>query len=98
VDDQSSQARGRNAGERPSEQLRDQGGRPGRAARVDRPVGDLAPNLVGDRGCDLLRAAGREVHRPPGGVALEAVADVEVLLEVVAEKQSNMVTKSYFLP
>ena len=54
---------------------------------VDRPVVDLAPDLLGDRGGDLVRAVGLEVHAAPGAVALEPVADVEVLLEVVPERE-----------
>ena len=45
-----------------SEQLGDQRRRPRRAVRLDRPVVDLAPDLLGDRGGDLV---GRRPSRSP---------------------------------
>ena len=50
-------------------------------------VVDLPADLLGDRLRDHLGSRFVEVHAPPGAVALEAVADVEVLLEVVAQRE-----------
>ena len=54
------------------EQLGDQLRRTRGAVRLDRPVVDLAPDLLGDRGGDLGGAVGLEVHAAPGAVALAA--------------------------
>src|SRR3972149_320812 len=69
------------------QQLGDQASRPRGSVGPHRAVVDRASDLLGDRGGDLLRAIGAEVHRPPRAVAVEAVADVEVLLEVVTERE-----------
>src|SRR5215212_11786810 len=70
-----------------SEQFRDQR----RGARgpvgLDWPVIDLAPDLLGNRGGDLGGAIGLEVHAAAGAIAREPVAHVEVLLEVVAQRE-----------
>src|SRR5437764_323226 len=66
------------------EQLRDRGRGSGGAARIDLAVVDRTADLRGDRGRDLFGPVGLEVHRTTGSVAVEPVADVEVLLEVVA--------------
>ena len=54
---------------------------------LDRPVADVAADLLGDRRRDHVGRRGVEVHAPPGAVAVEAMADVEVLLEVVAQRE-----------
>jgi len=46
-----------------------------------------ASDLVRDCFCDCLGRGVAEVHRPPGAVAVEAAAEVEVLLEVVLERE-----------
>src|SRR5205807_4769078 len=69
------------------QELADRRGRAGRTARIHRPVVDLAPDLVGDRRGDLSGAVGGEVHRSPCAVALEPVTHVEVLLEVMTERE-----------
>src|SRR3954452_20971514 len=70
-----------------SEELRDRARRARSAVALHRPVVDLAPDLLGDRDRDLLGAVELEVHPPPCPVALEAMVDVEVLLEVVAKRE-----------
>ncbi len=52
-----------------------------------RAVGDLATDLLRDRVRDHRRRGGLEVHAPAGAVALEPVADVDGLLEVVLERE-----------
>src|SRR5215218_8509763 len=69
------------------EQLGDQLRRPRGAVRLDRLIVDLTADLLGDRDGDLLRAVRLEVHPPARAVALQPVAYVEVLLEVVAERE-----------
>ena len=72
---------------RGSDQLGQQGGGPGRAARLDRPVVDLAADLGGDglaparpgSVCAVVQAAA-------GAVPVQPVPHVEVLLEVVAQR------------
>src|SRR5688500_5169554 len=71
----------------PLEELGDQLRRARGAIGLNRSVVDLAPDLVGDRGGDLGRAVGLEVHAAAGPVAREPVTHVEVLLEVVAERE-----------
>ena len=69
------------------EQRRDQGRGASRAVRLDRPIIDVLPDRLGDRGCDRLRRLVLEVHMPSGAVAVESVAYVEVLLEVVTGRK-----------
>jgi hypothetical protein len=68
-----------------SEELRDRCGGPGCAVGLDGAVVDLSPYLLGDCGGYLRRAVELEVHAPTGPVALEAVAYMEVLLEVMPQ-------------
>src|SRR5689334_3720159 len=78
------------AGRRPSnvlEQLGDERGRALGAAGLDRPVIHLAPDLLGDRGGDLRGPGLLELHSPAAAVAPEPVMHVELLLEVVAERE-----------
>src|SRR4051794_30903334 len=70
-----------------SEKLGDRCRRTGCAVGLDRAVVDVAADLCGDRGGDLLGPVEFEVHAPPRSVALEAVADMEVLLEVMAKRE-----------
>src|SRR5439155_19324084 len=72
---------------RGSQHLRDPGRRARGAIGFDIAVVDVAADLGCDRSGDLGRTVGLEVHPPSGVVALEAVADVEVLLEVVAQRE-----------
>ena len=51
-------------------------------------VVDVASDLGGDRLCDLVRSVEAEVHYAAGAVALEPVAYVEVLLEVIGAAES----------
>src|SRR3954453_7352533 len=67
-----------------SDQLCDQLRRARGAVGLNRPVTDLASDLLGDRRCNLGRTVGLEVHAAPRAVAVQAVAHVEVLLEVMA--------------
>ena len=55
------------------EQLGDEGGGPGGAARLDRAVVDLAPDLLRDRVGDRFGGRGLEVHPAPRAVAVEPV-------------------------
>ena len=50
---------------------------------LHRAVADLTIDLLRDRRRDPLRRRVRVVHATAGTVTFEAVADVEVLLEVV---------------
>src|SRR3954447_14934078 len=70
-----------------SQKLGDRCRRPRCTVGLDGVVVDVAADLGGDRGGDLLGPVEFEVHAPSGAVALEAVADVEVLLEVVAKRE-----------
>lgn len=54
---------------------------------VDGAVVGVAADLGGDRLADHLRAGCAEVHAPAGAVAVEAVGDVEGLLEVVPQRK-----------
>src|SRR4051794_28924078 len=70
-----------------SEQLGESARRCRGAVGLHVPVVDLAPDLGGDRVRDQLGRRVVEVHAATGSVALEPVADVEVLLEVVAQRE-----------
>src|SRR3954452_10896553 len=70
-----------------SQELGEPARRPRRAVCLDVAVVDIAADLAGDRVRDQLRRRAVEVHPPPGAVALEPVADVEVLLKVVAQRE-----------
>ena len=50
-------------------------------------VVDVASDLLRDRFCDLLGWGVVVVHAAPGAVAFQAMADVKVLLEVVAQRE-----------
>jgi hypothetical protein len=76
-------------GDRRSEELGDRCGRAGCAVGLDGAVVDLSPDLLGDRGGDLRRAVELEVDAPTGSIALEAVAYVKVLLEVMAQRAAG---------
>jgi hypothetical protein len=54
---------------------------------LDRAVIDLAPDLLGDRVGDRLGRLDLEVHHASSAVAPKPVAHVEVLLEVVKERE-----------
>jgi hypothetical protein len=69
------------------EEVGEQGGGAGGAVGGNGAVVDVAADLGGDGGGDVGRARVLVVHVLPGAVALEPVADVEVLLEVVAERE-----------
>src|SRR5713226_6193142 len=71
----------------PLQELGDAGGGAGRAVRLNGLVRDLAANFFGEGGGDDLRRRSFEVHAPTGAVTIEPVPDVEVLLEVVAERE-----------
>src|SRR3954462_11550846 len=71
-----------------SKQLREHRRSPAGAVTLDGAVGDVAAaELLGKRAGDLGRAVRLEGHAAAGAVAVEAVADVEVLLEVVAQRE-----------
>ena len=70
-----------------SEKLSDQGSGPPGSVDFDWRVVGLAVELLGDRGGDLAGPVVLVAHAPSGPVLLEAVADVEVLLEVVEERE-----------
>ncbi len=70
---------------RSSEKLSDQASRPPGSVDFDWRVVGLAVELLGDRGGDLAGSVVLVAHASAGPVLLEAVADVEVLFEVVAE-------------
>ena len=59
----------------------------GGAVGLDRPVVDGAADLGGDGGGDGVGVAGGVVHPPARPVAVQAVGDVEVLLEVVGKRE-----------
>jgi hypothetical protein len=69
------------------EQLHEVPGRSGGAVGLDIAVVDLAADLFGDRRRDPLWRGVVEVHATTGPVAFEPMADVEVLLEVVAQRE-----------
>ena len=71
---------------------------PGGAVGGDRTVVDPAANFSGDRCGDVGWLGGLVVHAPACLVAVEPVADVEVLLEVVAERevQERPLTRGQF--
>src|SRR5207248_6565233 len=58
-----------------------------RSVAGDRAVIDLPADLLGDRCGNLLGAVAVKVHAAAGAVALEPVADVEVLLEVMLQRE-----------
>src|SRR3984957_11749016 len=66
---------------RPLEKAGEQGCGAGGAVGGDGEVVDLAGDLGGDRGGDVGGAGRLVVHVPAGPVAVEPVADMEVLLE-----------------
>src|SRR5215207_11324687 len=70
-----------------SEQLGDPRRGEGSAVGLDRDVLDVAPDLLFDGCRDHLWRRGVEVHAAPCPVAVQAVADVEVLLEVMAQRE-----------
>jgi len=62
----------------------------GRAARpvgLNRAVVDVFADLLGNRLGDYRRRSVVEVHASSRAVALEAVEDMDVLLEVVLERE-----------
>src|SRR5829696_3089009 len=70
-----------------SEELGNEGGGPGGTVGFHRPVVDGAPEFEGDGVGDHLRGGGGELHPAAGVVLAQAVADVEVLLEVVTKRE-----------
>src|SRR4051812_19891069 len=71
-----------------SDELRDHRRRPRGAVRLDVAVVDrAAAELLRQRRGYLRRAVDGEVHAAPRAVALEPVPDMEVLLEVVAQRE-----------
>src|SRR5204863_6396012 len=67
------------------EQLGDALGGAARAVGLDWAIVDLAADVLDDRLGDRLRWRVLEVHSPSGPVALQAMVDVEVLLEVMLQ-------------
>src|SRR5215831_12419457 len=63
----------------------DELGGAGRSVGLDVAVADGLAGQLGDVGGDEVGVGGGIVHAMAGAVAVEAVADVEVLLEVVPE-------------
>src|SRR5688572_31586280 len=70
-----------------SDELGDQRGRPGRAVAFDRQVVDVPSDLGCDRLGDRVRTGGLVVHSPAGPVPVEPVADMDLLLEVVPQRE-----------
>jgi len=68
-----------------SEQLGYPRRRPAFPIRLDRPVVDLAPELLHERLCDHIGGGRVVVHAPTRAVATQAVMDVHLLLEVMLE-------------
>src|SRR2546425_13242973 len=69
------------------DRLGDRGGGACCPARVDGLIVDLAAELLADRSRDLVRTVVLEVHAAARAIALEPVAHVEVLLEVVPQRE-----------
>ncbi len=69
------------------EQLHEASGGTGGAVGLDIAVFDVAADLLGDRRRNPLWRGVIEVHATTGSVAFEPMADVEVLLEVVAQRE-----------
>src|SRR5260370_21852127 len=69
------------------QQFGDVGGGSSGAVWFNGPVGDLAMQLFGEGGADDFRRRVLEVHAAPRAVAIEPVADMEVLFEVVTERE-----------
>src|SRR5215471_861144 len=65
----------------------DELGGAGRAVGLNVAVADGLAGQFGDVGGDEVRVGGGVVHVSAGAVAVESVADVEVLLEVVPERK-----------
>jgi len=68
-----------------SEQLGYPRRRPACPIRLDRPVVDLAPELLHERLGDHIGGGRVVVHAPTRAVATQAVMDVHLLLEVMLE-------------
>jgi hypothetical protein len=71
----------------PLQQLGDAPRGPDGAVSLDLLIADLASDLLRDRLRDQLRWRIVEVHAAAGSVAFQAMAYVEVLLEVVAQRE-----------
>src|SRR5262245_11261027 len=69
------------------DELRDHRRRAGGAVRGDRERRDGPVDLLGDGGRDHVRRRHGVVHAAARAVALEAVADVAVLLEMVPQRE-----------
>src|SRR5215208_3880283 len=69
------------------EEFRDGGRGAGGTVAFDRRLRPRLGELARQRGGDALRRGGPVVHRAAGAVALEPVADVDVLLEVAGERE-----------
>ena len=69
------------------EELQEASGGTGGAVDLDISVFDLTADLFGDRRRDPLWRRVVKVHAATGSVAFEPMADVEVLLEVVAQRK-----------
>src|ERR1700722_20358437 len=82
---------GRGTASGPGRRLLEEGGEQGRraggAVGVDWAVVDLASDLGGDRRGDVGWFRGLVVHAASGPVAVQPVAYVEVLLEVVTQRE-----------
>ena len=70
-----------------SEQLGDGCSGTGRPGCVDRLVVDVATDFLGDGRGDLSGTVEVEIHCPASAVSVEPVADMEVLLEVVPQRE-----------
>src|SRR5207253_4568338 len=60
---------------------------PGGTAGLDRAVIGLALELLDDGGGNYLGRRASEVHRPARPIAIESMAHMEVLLEVMPQRE-----------
>src|ERR1700742_382662 len=72
---------------RASDELGQEGGRPGGTVGLDGAVAHRAADLLSYRRGERLRPGLGVVHAPAGAVLGQPVPDVEVLLEVIAQRQ-----------
>jgi hypothetical protein len=71
----------------PSEHLCEQGCRTLSPARINGEIGKGASELLGQSHRDLFGSVGAVVHGSAGAIPIQAVADVEVLLEVMSKRE-----------